>query len=191
MSLWPSRGIRAGSAVACPECGREFARRGLATHRRMRHGPSSPPEIDPPAPIPATRDDTALIARALDETAMIARALDSLAQVVGRLDSRLDGILAQQAVDPAKPEPVAPAASVAAGGTDKQALERELDAVLAEIARLRADSEATAAAQPDGERRPEPAACKRLGKLRRRQATILSRLLEIEGDPGADELGYL
>jgi hypothetical protein len=142
----------------------------------MRHGPGSPPEVEAPAPVPDY----------LAETAMIARALDSLTQIVGRLDGRMDRILALQSGAIPNTEAIAPAKE-----TDKQILERELDALLAEIARVRAESEAVAPENPGVERASEPDTRKRLGKLRRRQASILARLLEIEGDPGAEEIGFL
>lgn len=181
-----------------------FGRRGLAAHRRMRHGPGSPAEAVAAEPVRRVPD--------LADTVMIARAIESLTQVVGRLDTHLDQILA---LKPVVPDSAAGAVAPATTGENKRTLTRELDALLAEISRLRstcADAVAAraAAATPireetgqkaelpsaeqvpfAGEAQSDPDVRKRLGKLRRRQAAILSRLLEMEGDPGADELGYL
>ena len=186
MSMWSSRAASSAMEVACPECGRMFGRRGLATHRRMRHAPGSPPETTPaqhaPAPPIPPSDATPLH---LFDTTAIARALDSLAHVVGRLDGHLDRILT---ASPAAAEEPAQAASQAATPlTDRQVLERELHALLTEIARVR--SEAASIQDPtDSEGTTTADQHKQLGKLRRRQAAILARLLELDGDPGADDL---
>lgn len=185
MSMWSSRAARGVTEVACPECGRMFGRRGLATHRRMRHAPGSPPETTPAqhAPTPPTPSDATPLH--LFDTTAIARALDTLAHVVGRLDGHLDRILSAPpagAEESAQsgPQPATPL-------TDKQVLERELHALMTEIARVR--SETVAPQDPsETDRATTPERHKQLGKLRRRQASILARLLELEGDPGADDL---
>lgn len=181
MSLWSSRRVREDTMLACPECGRMFVPRGLAAHRRMRHGPGSPPETDP-----GTKSG------AMD-TVAIARALDDLARAVGQLDARIDRLLDSR-MDPllAAPEP-APALPTRSASTPsaKESLERELDALLAEIARVRTEGVGALVQASEGEAATEHELRLRLGKLRRRQTSILSRLREIDGDPGAEELDCL
>jgi hypothetical protein len=176
MTLWSSRQVREENMVACPECGRMFVRRGLAAHRRMRHGPGSPPETDPSAKTSPV------------DAVAIARALDDLAQAVGRLDARIDRLLAAP-----QPAPALPSPTVQAGPppSAKQTLESELDALLTEIARVRDEGEAARSQSADGGTTIEPAVRQHLGKLRRRQVSILARLLDLEGDPVADELEFL
>jgi hypothetical protein len=213
MSLWSSRRVREDNMVACPECGRMFVPRGLAAHRRMRHGPGSPPETDP-----GTKPG------ALD-TVAITRALDDLARAVGRLDARIDRLLAAPDPAPALPAQSAPKPSA------RESLERELDELLAEIARVRTEGERALVRSTDAEAAlvrstdaegalvqatdagavlvqasdgagafvqaadteaaSELALRRRLGKLRRRQTSILSRLLEIDGDPASEALDCL
>ncbi len=206
MTMWSSSGVRADASAACPECGRLFSRRGLAAHRRMRHGPGSPPETviapDVTLPPPALPH--------IDDTAAIARALEAVAVAVSRLESRLDQVLAvgklaqaivantpQSALPVAAPVvpqvsvsslmSLAPVASAEPAASDKHALERELCALLAEIASVRAQCDPPASDRPAA----DDSAHAHLGKLRRRQASILARLLQLDGDPGGDEMCFL
>jgi hypothetical protein len=178
----------------------------MAAHRRMRHGPGSPAEIvvapeatTPPPALPR-----------VDDTSAIARALEAVAIAVTRLEARLDQVLEvgklaretaasapKSALPAATPvalpssvaslmsvAPIPPAEPVA---PDKQALERELTTLLAEIATVRAQCE------PPTPDRPavDDTAHARLGKLRRRQAAILARLLQLDGNPTGDEMCFL
>jgi hypothetical protein len=186
MPMWSSSGARNDTSVACPECGRLFSRRGLAAHRRMRHGPGSPPETvvaaELPGPLPALPR--------VDDNAAIARALEAVAIAVTRLEARLDQVLAAGRAAPAPAPASVPTVTApqARAVTDKLALERELCTLLAEIARVRAEC-----ASATGDERPavDAQAHARLGKLRRRQASILARLLQLDGDPGGDEMCFL
>lgn len=185
MPMWSPNGVRTDASAACPECGRLFSRRGLAAHRRMRHGPGSPPETviatELPGPAPALPR--------IDDNAAIARALEAVAIAVTRLEARLDQVLAVGRSAPAiasVPTP-ATAAVEAPIAPDKHALERELSTLLADIARVRAQC----ATATDDRPAADTDVHAHLGKLRRRQASILARLLQLDGDPGGDEMCFL
>jgi hypothetical protein len=151
----------------------------------MRHGPGSPPETvvstDLPGPLPALPR--------VDDNAAIARALEAVAIAVTRLEARLDQVLAVSRTAPAVAPPPAPTATVPEVRTapDKLALERELCTLLAEIARVRGQCVAETSDRVGA----DADAHVHLGKLRRRQASILARLLQLEGDPGGDEMCFL
>lgn len=194
MTTWSSSGVRTDANVACPECGRLFSRRGLPAHRRMRHGPGSPPETvvvtDLSAPAPALPR--------IDDNAAIARALEAVAIAVTRLEARLDQVLAAARTASASAPPAARPAIAAeieppaplpsrSSGIDKHALERELSEVMAEISRARVQDVPASTDQPADHH----GAHALLGKLRRRQASILARLLQLDGDPGGDEMTLL
>ena len=183
MPTWSSSGVHPDASVACPECGRLFSRRGLAAHRRMRHGRGATLETvvasELPGPLPALP--------CVDDNAAIARALEAVAIAVTRLEERLDQVLAVGRAAPAVLP--TPTASVPAVPTvpDKHTLERELCTLLGEIARVREQC-----APPTSERPAADAEVHtQLGKLRRRQASILARLLQLDGDPSGDEMCFL
>jgi hypothetical protein len=71
--------------------------------------------------------------------------------------------------------------------TDKHSLERELCTLLAEISRVRGESLPATSDRPA----VDDSTHAHLGKLRRRQASILARLLQLDGDPGGDEMCFL
>ena len=185
MPMWSPSGVRTEASAACPECGQSFSRRGLAAHRRMRHGAGARQEqvvaADVPGPLPALPR--------VDDNAAIARALEAVAVAVMRLEARLDQVIAVgRTVPVVVPTPV-PAATAPAMPkfSDKDALERELCTVLAEIARVRENCEPATSERPAADDDVHA----QLGKLRRRQASILARLLQLDGDPGGDEMCFL
>jgi len=141
-------------AVECPECGEAFPPRGIAPHRRMRHG--IPPEV------------------ALD----LAGTLSRIASVLERLDARMAEGAAR--VPPGPPAPAQLPVSKPVTPRSKL-LEEGLRQVLAEIARVKQDTERQIAAlgsrsASDEQRLLEETAFHALGSLRRRQAELIYRL---------------
>lgn len=125
-----------------------------------------------------------------NETRELARAVDMLTDVVRRLDGHLDRLLEFQA----RIQVPAPAAETVAASNkaperialDRMTLERELDLVLAEIARVRIESRGPHANVLGQERSTlEDSARAQLGQLRRRQASVLARLLEFDQEEDA------
>lgn len=159
--------------VACPECGELFVPRGIAAHRRMRHGvvtPAGPFQVAAPLPSsPARAEEESRLLAAFER---IARAVES---IDARLAARAPVILGA---------PIAPAAPVGQiGQPDTAALEASLNAVLAEIERVKAEAREQATRwggvpQNEEQRALEQTTYVRLGQLRRRQAGILFRLQE-------------
>ena len=153
--------------VACPECGELFVPRGIAAHRRMRHGvvtPAGPFQVAAPLPSSA--------ARAEEESRLLA-AFERIARAVESIDARL-----------AARAPAAPAAPLGhVGQPDTAALEASLNGVLAEIERVKAEAREQATRwggvpQNEEQRALEQTTYMRLGQLRRRQAGILFRMQE-------------
>jgi hypothetical protein len=149
--------------IECPECGETFDARGITPHRRMRHG------IGPEA---ATE---------------LAGTLSRLAQVLERMDERLDRVEKEVARDE-KDAPVQPSAPV---DGEAHTLEHGLNDVLAEIARVKTETEREIAAwgghpQTDEQKALEQTSFQKLGTLRRRQASLLFRLMEAKGEEGVD-----
>lgn len=109
----------------------------------------------------------------VSDVALLCRAIDVLTDAVRRLDQHLDRVLDVQsrasglaAVHGDPPdddggEPMPPPLSARASTEEREALERDLDAVLAEITRVKSED------APRAE----------LARLRRRQADVLARLL--------------
>src|SRR5688572_14908103 len=92
--------------LTCPDCGREFGRRGLAPHRRMCHPTSALPSPALPA---ATAVDPDVIGE-------IAQVLGTLTRTVERLDANLGRVLdmhARSLVPPASPSEAASQATTA------------------------------------------------------------------------------
>ena len=149
--------------VPCPECGRGFVRRGLAAHRRMRHGATA-----------ATASDL----RPVNETlACLRRVLESLAGVLERMDARLVRIESARAQ-----EPVAP-------GTG--ALERGITEVLAEITRVKEETDRQleawgGRARTQEQKDLEQTAFFRIATLRKRQASLVYRLREFQAVESSD-----
>jgi hypothetical protein len=105
----------------CPECGQEFSARGLASHRRQRHG------LVVQAPLPAAAPES----KAND----ILSALELLRGAVARIDERIGEVEAstQHRESPAQ---------------ELHRLERELALLLVQIGRLQHPANAAEPAAP-------------------------------------------
>jgi len=150
--------------VICPECGDSFSPRGISSHRKIRHG------IAPEAAVE--------LAGALSKMATILERLEVRLTVAGASDS-------EHSVDRV-PAPL-PAARPLDGPAPL--LQEGLSEVLAEIARVKRDTEAQIAALRDLElsdeqRTLEQTAFHTLASLRRRQADLLYRLQSEQGSNG-------
>ncbi|MFN0009689.1 MAG: hypothetical protein ACKVXR_17480 [Planctomycetota bacterium] len=161
MSDAPITPDRSPHQVACPECGGFFSPRGIATHRRMRHGAA-----------PAAVED-------------LGTTLTRIATVLERLESRLDPRAATIQPPPAQP------VSLGERATDLGVLERGLREVLNEIARVKTETErqiaaCRAQAQSEEQKALEQTSFQMLGNLRRRQASLLFRLQEARGEDAID-----
>lgn len=162
MSDAPISPGRPNRYVECPECGEHFAPRGLAAHRRMRHG------ITPEAAIE------------------LAETLTRIASVLERLDARLgENATPAEAVEEAQSAPL-PARPMSAAG---RLLEEGVRDVLAEIARVKQETELQirhVAGGPltDEQKRLEQTAFQALSELRRRQAELIYRLQTQTGSNG-------
>jgi|SoiMethySBSTD1v2_1073268.scaffolds.fasta_scaffold220869_3 hypothetical protein len=160
--------------VACPECGELFAPRGMASHRRMRHGVA-------PA---AVNELGATLAR--------------IAEVLERLETRLDARSAPEPAapkvqgEPGEPPPALPSRP-ATRGVELRVLEHGLREVMEEIAKVKSETERQIVAwgghaETDEQRALEETSYRRLGNLRRRQASLLFRLQEARGEDAVDNL---
>lgn len=183
----------------CPECGRSFSRRGLAGHRRLKHGVGMDPGPEGSAtPRPAFRTAHALPSGAIGPQEppaplpTVAEDLHSMRLLLERIETRLDRL-------EGKPEAGAgePGAHSAGPAPEREegelgALRKELTRVFEEIARAKDEARRGAAggdASDETRRDAERAAAQRLGVLRRRQAHILYRLRAREnGDFDTDGL---
>jgi hypothetical protein len=161
MSDAPNTPDRTPHEVACPECGESFSPRGIATHRRMRHGTA-----------PAAVEE-------------LGTTLTRIAEVLERLESRLEPAAAT------KERPAAPPVPLGERATDLGVLERGLHDVLNEIARVKTETErqiaaCRARAQSEEQKALEQTSFQMLGNLRRRQASLLFRLQEARGEDAID-----
>ena len=166
----PERGPQ---QVECPECGGSFSPRGIASHRRMRHGV---------APVAANELGATLL---------------RIAEVLERLETRLepDGSSNGAEAPPSDAKPIDPPpalpSSAGARTTELGVLERGLREVMGEIARVKSETEQQIAAwagrTPTEEQRAvEQTSYQVLGTLRRRQASLLFRLMEARGEDAVD-----
>lgn len=172
---------RRAPRATCPECGLEFAPRGLAAHRRAHHAGGA--AMTPKAALPSSAEERA--------TPDIVRALEAFTSVVGsftlavaRLDANLERLLAAR--------PATPAEITDVDGL-VHTLEGNLESVLREIARVQAEVDRKARAlggEPtsDEQRALEQTAHHDLGQLRRRQADILLRLTQLGRNDAAGDL---
>jgi hypothetical protein len=173
MSAAPIIPERPPQQVPCPECGGSFSPRGIASHRRLRHGVAS------------------AAANELGAT------LTRIAEALERLEARLgpasppppanDVPSNAEAIDP----PPALPSTLGARATELRILERSLRDVLNEIARVKSETERQIAEwgghAPSEERKAlEQTSYQMLGTLRRRQASLLFRLQEARGEDAID-----
>lgn len=170
MDTAPPANGRETRHISCPECGELFVPRGIAAHRRMRHGvvaPSGPFPIAAPLPSSTAR---------VDEGSRLVLAFERIARALESIDERL-AARAPAAVESAAREP------------DPASLEASLSGVLAEIESVKNEAREQASRwggtpQNDEQRALEQTTFLRLGQLRRRQAGILFRMQE-SGDQGS------
>ena len=164
----PTPATREPRLVACPDCGESFVRRGIAAHRRMRHGVR---ELPRPA---ATEADPALVSSIAALVAReLAHTLGRIVQAIERIDDRIAAL--ELRITPA--------------GDDGEALEAHLKAVVAEIERVKAESAKLASAwggrpQTAEQRALEQTTFLHLGTLRRQQAKLLFDLQDLKGESG-------
>ncbi len=167
MSDEPINPGRPSRSLDCPECGESFAPRGMASHRRMRHG------ITPDA--------------AVELSGTLAR----IANVLERLDARLSESKARDAAE----EVAAPFPSARRVESPTQLLEEGLRQVLSEIARVKQQTEAQLMSlgerkRSEEEMRLEETTFQTLSSLRRRQAELLYRL-QTEGSVNGETIDPL
>ena len=154
--------------VECPECGEGFSPRGIASHRRLRHGVAAAPAGE------------------------IGVTLTRIANVLERLDAKLAGEPSSAVGSATEPPPALPA--MAQSRTlEMRILERTLREVLGEIARVKEETERQIAAwggsaTTEEQRILRQTSFLQLGTLRRRQASLLFRLQETRGDDATDNL---
>ena len=160
--------------LECPECGEFFAPRGLAAHRRMRHG------ITP------------------DAAVELAGTLSRIAAVLERLDARLaaeetpetSGTTQDSAPRTTDPDTVRAALpSKSARTTAGLLLEQGLRDVMDEIARVKRETErqirrTRGEQMTEEEKVLERTAFQVLGTLRRRQADLIYRMQTETGANG-------
>jgi hypothetical protein len=152
--------------VACSDCGESFVARGIAAHRRMKHGVREivrPASVDP-AVVSAI---AALVGRDL------AHSLGRIVQALERIDGRIAAL--ELRITPA--------------GDDGEALEAHLQAVINEIERVKSESAKLSSTwggrpQTEEQRALEQTTFMHLGTLRRQQAKLLFDLQDLKGEPG-------
>ena len=154
--------------LACPECGEAFAPRGLAAHRKMRHG------IGP------------------DAAVELAGTLSRIASVLERLDARLssDPAPTAQPEAPHAPAGIEPSREDSGRLTPGQLLQQGLHDVLAEIARVKRETEeeirkVAGQGLTDEQRQLEQTTFQVLSELRRRQAALIYRMQTESGANGS------
>ncbi len=164
----------------CPECGEPFAPRGLAAHRKMRHG------IGP------------------DAAVELAGTLSRIASVLERLDARLSTDPPTSTARPETPHAAQtgePAAVRAASSSDSgrltpgQLLQQGLHDVLEEIARVKRQTEdhirrVNGTPMTDEEKALERTTYQALATLRRKQADLIYRM-QTESGAGDDSIDHL
>lgn len=163
----------------CPECGEPFAPRGLAAHRKMRHG------IGP------------------DAAVELAGTLSRIASVLERLDARLSTDPPTPTARPEAPSAAVasePAAVRATPSTDSgaltpgQLLQQGLHDVLEEIARVKRQTEdhirrVNGTPMTDEEKALERTTYQALATLRRKQADLIYRMQT--GSGASDTIDHL
>jgi hypothetical protein len=174
--------------VTCPECGKQFSRRGLAGHRRLAHEVRVETRA-PAAPTPAASDAELLGAALVGALAPLLERLEGLAE---RVESAL-------LVAGPRPADAGAGSRVLAEAEDLDGtrLRLELEGVLGAIERekreLRAIKEEWGGDEPpdEQERLRRERAWRRLGRLRRRQASLIFRIEDLVpgSQPGALESG--
>ena len=158
----------------CPECGLPIDPRGLAGHRRLKHGEAA-----------ARQPDAA--ARERQASQAVLEALGSIDRSIWRIEARmmrLEARVEELAGDRLE-------AARAEAESEKQRMQRELDHLLQVIAAEKATAAQEAArrgrpARTDEELLQETAFHQRLGRLNRRRYSLIFRLSEQGQGQGQD-----
>jgi hypothetical protein len=174
--------------VLCPDCGALLSARGLQGHRRLSHGIAADRAADR---LPERASDTepgSLVRRKEPESSVeflpqLVRSFDELLALLRRLESRLENLENSSAER---------AAIARQRQSDARVVEESLHSVLNEISRVQNQWRAVGAARgvapkSDADTALEETTFVELGKLRRRQASLLFRLRELEGEDRSDE----
>ena len=133
-----------------------------STSPEQNKPPASPPPVIAPSPVAPLASEAA--ADADRPVAAVERESDAMAAEVGRLQGHQDSTSPEQNKPPASPppviapSPVAPLASEAAADADRRiaAVERESDAMAAEVARLQGHQDSTSPEQNKPPASPPP-----------------------------------
>jgi len=154
--------------IPCPDCGESFVPRGIAAHRRMKHGLRD-------APLPST-GRRALSAQevAVLITRELAPFYDRLNLAIVRIEARLAGIENR----------LLPAAVLDGAASE---LEAHLSSVISEIDRVKAEwaqlaSNREGVTPTEEHRELEKTTYITLGELRRQQAKLLFDLQDLKGE---------
>jgi len=164
--------VRTERLAPCPECGESFVPRGLAAHRRMSHGVASSRAATNGQ---ANGSDMLTV---IESLACLRRVLESLSGVLGRMDERLERLENSQA-------------DAVRAMKGSGALEHGLEEVLAEIARVKQETDRRLAEWGGTARTAEEQALTvtsftKLAELRKRQASLVYRLRELKAGESGD-----
>ncbi|MEZ6013542.1 MAG: hypothetical protein R3F49_00380 [Planctomycetota bacterium] len=147
---------RRGAYALCPDCGRSFKARGLATHRRQAHGAH-------------VRTARAEAVPGSEVSALLSELLEAVRRIearTARIEVAVEARLCEASLPAAAGLPGTPTPSAPLMGRSGRSLEAELSEVLREIGVL---TEALADSDSHELRR-------HLGRLRQQQAGILFRM---------------
>jgi hypothetical protein len=181
MSEAPIRAASNSRKVLCPECGALFSARGLQGHRRLSHGVAvGRAEGEEPSSLVRTKQAQ----ETFDYLPQFVRAFDELLGLLRRLETRLERL------EQARPDLLTAVRLQQA--SDAKAVEQSLRSVLDEIARIESRSRELCVGPGPNEKSSEALELEKthfleLGKLRRRQASLLFRLRELQGEDYSDE----
>lgn len=181
MSDVPIRAHDKARKVLCPDCGALLSARGLQGHRRLSHGVAADrPNREEPSSLVRKQQAE----QAFDYLPQLVRAFDELLGLLRRLETRLDRLEQAQPALHSQPRLQRP--------SDALAVEQSLRSVLDEIARVESKSRTAGIDRSATDKTAEELALEEthfleLGKLRRRQASLLFRLRELQGEDYSDE----
>jgi hypothetical protein len=179
-----NRAITHALQVACPECGVLFSARGLAPHRRMRHGTIAvrTTTIEPAPALPSEK-----VMQTIDFLPQLVRAFDEMLALLRRLEGHvveLERVRQRELANGAS--------SNSNGEAAARALEQALNDVLTRIARIEADARKNTMggapnAPEEAQKQLEETTHRQLGKLRKQQARLVFQLRELRGEECGDE----
>jgi hypothetical protein len=179
-----NREITHAPQVACPECGILFSARGLAPHRRMRHGTIAvrTTTIDPAPALPSEK-----VMQTIDFLPQLVRAFDEMLALLRRLEGHVVEL------ERVRQRELANGASSNNGEAAARALEQSLHDVLIRIARVEEDARkhttgGATNAPEEAQKLLEETTHRQLGKLRKQQARLVFQLRELRGEECGDAL---